>query len=412
MHDPIRVVITGLGTVTPLGNTPSGLFRNITEGKNGVADLTKIDGSRFPRRRAAEVKGFASLPEGSDPSLQAYGMSVAYAIAAARMALEDGGLDDMGAEEREAAGVLIGTTMGNQDIVERINDKYGLQWGEPLSEEAGKELAYFRPVLLSAAVADRFGLGGPTMTIPTACAAGNYAVGTAFSMIRQGKGPVMLAGGADPFTRACYTIFHRLGASTADVCKPFDRNRTGMAVGEGAAVLVLEELRHARKRGARIYAEVTGYALSCDAYHPTSPHPEGKGAIEAMETAMRGARLDRGEIDYINAHGTGTQANDKCEAVAMARVFRDGLRALPVSSVKSMLGHCMGAASAMEAAICAMALERQVLPPTINTRDIDPDFPIPFDFVPEARPHRLRNVISNAFAFGGNVSSLVLSRFG
>jgi 3-oxoacyl-[acyl-carrier-protein] synthase II len=243
-----------------------------------------------------------------------------------------------------------------------------------------------------------------------ACAAGNYAVGMGFSRIRQGLEPLALVGGADPFTRACYTIFHRLNASSGTACRPFSGDRDGMVVGEGAAMLLIEEYEHAVSRGARIYAEVTGYGLSCDAYHPTAPHPEGRGAIAAMKRAMEVAGIHPGMVDYISAHGTGTSANDHSEVAAMYEVFGERLITLPVSSIKSSLGHCMGAASALEAAACALAIHHQRVPGTLNTREVDPSFPCSLDVVPgHARPMALTHVLSNAFAFGGNIASVVFS---
>lgn len=405
-----RVVITGLGVVSPLGSSLEQYWQQLVGGKSGIAQLTKLDASVYPRPRAAEVRDFADLPEAADSELSAFGHAVGYAVAAARMALADAGLVVDPARVNDYA-VMVGTTMGNQDIVERVIDRYDLSEDKPTHPAMAQQLGYFSPALLSSEVARRFHCYGQSATLVNACAAGNYTVGLAFDRIRTGRNKMILAGGADPFSRTCYTIFHRLSASSADVCRPFDENRTGMVVGEGAAMLVLEDYEHAVARGATIYAEVTGYALTCDAYHATAPHPEGRGAIQAMKQALDMAGLAPTDIDYVSAHGTGTQANDSSEAEALYQVFGTALPTTPVSSIKSMLGHCMGAASALEAVACALALRHQQLPPTINTETIDTSFPSPLDVVPtQARVAKLTNLMSNAFAFGGNVSCVIFSQ--
>ncbi|QUJ70214.1 beta-ketoacyl-[acyl-carrier-protein] synthase family protein (plasmid) [Photobacterium sp. GJ3] len=404
-----RVVITGLSVVSPLGCDKEQFWQRLTRGESGIDTLTKLDASLYPRPLAAEVSGWDTTPESQDQSLRPFGQAVAYTVAASRMALADAGFSQLAPDNDY--GVIVGTTMGNQDIVERAIDQYHLTEDSPASTISGQELDYFSPSLLSAEIMQRFGFQGSSMTLANACAAGNYSVGLAFDRIRSGRNQMILAGGADPFSRTCYTIFHRLNASTAETCRPFDKARDGMVVGEGAAMLVLEEYEHAIARGAKIYAEVKGYALTCDAHHATAPHPEGEGAVMAMQQALAMASLKPKDIDYVSAHGTGTSANDISEAIAMHSVFGDALKQTPVSSVKSMLGHCMGAASAIEAVVCALALERQTLPPTMNTSEIDPAFPVAFDVIPgESRQAQVNHILSNAFAFGGNVSSVIFSK--
>lgn len=404
-----RVVITGLSVVSPLGCEKENFWQRLMRGESGIGKLTKLDASLYPRPLAAEVSGWEQLQESEDESLAPFGQAVAYTVAASRMALEDAKLC-VPATQNDY-GVIVGTTMGNQDIVERVIDKYSLTEDSPPEAIEADELDHFSPAILSAEIANRFNFQGSSMTLANACAAGNYSVGLAFDRIRTGRNSVILAGGADPFSRTCYTIFHRLNASTAERCRPFDRDRDGMVVGEGAAMLVLEDYEHAKARGAHIYAEVKGYSLTCDAHHATAPHPEGEGAVMAMNEALSMASLKPKDIDYVSAHGTGTPANDVSEAIALHTVFGDTLRNTPVSSIKSMLGHCMGAASAIEAAVCALAIERQMLPPTINTQNIDPAFPIAFDVVPgKGRAAEVTHILSNAFAFGGNVSSVIFSK--
>jgi len=245
--------------------------------------------------------------------------------------------------------------------------------------------------------------------IPTACAAGNYAIAHAFGLLRDGKADVMLAGGADAFSRITYAGFSRLGAIAPERCQPFDRNRKGMIPGEGAGVLVLEPLEKARARGARVYAEVAGYGLSCDAHHMTAAHPEGDGAARAMLHALQDAGLGAADVSYISAHGTGTPTNDRLEILAVKRVFGEAAPRIPMSSIKSMIGHTMGAASAIEAAVCALAVAEDRIPPTMNMDDPEEGL----DFVPNvARELPVRMAMNNAYAFGGNNASVILRKVG
>jgi 3-oxoacyl-[acyl-carrier-protein] synthase II len=262
--------------------------------------------------------------------------------------------------------------------------------------------------MIAAHVARELGFGGVNTMIPAACAAGNYAVAHALDVLRAGRADVMLAGGADAFSRITYTGFFRLGAIAPDLCRPFDRNRKGMIPGEGAAVLVLEPLERAVARGARIYAEVAGYGLSCDAHHMTAAHPEGDGAARAMERALADAGVAPGEVSYISAHGTGTPTNDRLETIAVKRVFGEG-GVPPMSSVKSMLGHTMGAASAIESVVCALAIATGRVPPTMNYEEPDPECDL--DVVPnEARELDVQVTMNNAYAFGGNNASVIFRR--
>ena len=250
---------------------------------------------------------------------------------------------------------------------------------------------------------------GPNTMIPAACAAGNYAMGFACDALRGRRADVMLAGGADAFSRITYTGFARLGAIAPERCQPFDRNRKGMIPGEGAAVLVLEPLDRARARGARIYAEIAGYGLSCDAHHMTAAHPEGEGAAVAMGRALEASGLDAEAVSYVSAHGTGTPTNDRLETLALRKVFGSRARQVPTSSVKSMLGHTMGAASAIEGLVCALAVHEDRVPPTINFTEPDPDCNL--DCVPnEAREIEVDVAMSNAYAFGGNNASVVFRK--
>lgn len=404
-----RVVVTGLSLLTPLGSGVEPVWARLCAGESGIGELTKLDRSPYRRTRAAEVRE-TDPADGRDESLLPHGRAVAYAVSTARSALHDAGVT--GGAQRQRMGIAIGTTMGAQDIVERVIDTHGLRPQQVPDDAATAQLEYFANGHLSGEIARRFELGGPVMTFPTACAAGNYAVATGALLISSGRADMMLAGGADPFSRTCYTIFYRLGASTSGQCRPFSADREGMVVGEGAAMLVLEELEHARARGARIYAELTGHGLACDAHHRTGPHPEGRGAIQAMHAALDRARLSPTDISYVSAHGTGTPANDSSEATALAGVFGQHLPQVPVSSIKSMIGHCMGAASAIEAVVCCLAVRDGVAPPTATSDASDPKFGLPLDIIPrQSRKLAVEHAMSNAFAFGGCVSSLIISKF-
>ncbi len=405
-----RIVITGMGVVSPLGNDLSSFWDALVRGESGVRHLSKLPSTNYKGNMlAAEV----DWPDSNVPAnLQEESNAVHYALQAAQQALDHAGLAYPVAH-KNAYALIVGTTSGNQDILERTLDRYYDPEAEhEFSDEAATLFARMRPIRLSALVAKALNFGGLNMVIPTACAAGNYAIGTAYSMIQAGRTSVVVAGGADAFTRSCYTIFYRLGGMTHQDCRPFDQNRSGMVVGEGAGMLVLEDLEHALARGARIYAEVKGYGLSCDAYHRVAPDPEGEGAARAIRKALYSSNLKPQDIDLISAHGTGTPANDVQEAKALAKIFGENLPTIPVSGLKSMLGHCMGAASALEAIAATMSLNTQISPPTKNTEQVDPDFPYALDVMPgEARQQNFSHVLSNAFGFGGNICSVVLANY-
>lgn len=408
-----RVVITGMGVVSPLACEIDSFWEKILLGESGVTELTKLEPSKYKGiTRAAEVhleKDYTN-PDVTD-HFRPYGKAVTYAAAAVDMALQDAGVETKSTKNNY--GIILGTTNGNQDIVERIVNEWDLDMEhESLSPEAAQKLSHFRPVELSAGIAKYYHLGGPNMVIPTACAAGNYAIGTAFSLIQEGRSPLIIAGGADPFTRSCYTVFYRLGAMAKNDCKPFDQFRTGMVVGEGAAVLVLEELEHALARGARIYGEIKGYGLACDAYDPTAPDPEGSGATLSMINALTSSGIDRKNVTYVSAHGTGTKANDAHEAKAMRNVFGEKIDSLYVNGIKSILGHCMGAASALEAVTATLSLYHQQVPRNRNTEKIDESFNINFQIQPSSEiENKVENVLSNSFAFGGNICSVIFSKY-
>jgi len=398
-----RVAVTGLGLVTPIGAGREAVWEGLLAGRSGFAPVESFDTRAFNVHLGAEVRDFRAEPfvRRLDPG--ALGRASQLAIAAARMALADAGLA-LSALVPERAGVVMGTTSGEPREVERFDDRFLA--GE--LDRVGAEFISLYPChMIAAHVARELGFAGPNAMFPTACAAGNYAIAHAVDVLRAGRADLMLAGGADAFSRITYTGFARLGAIAPERCQPFDRNRKGMIPGEGAAVLVLEPLAAAVARGARIYAELAGYGLSCDAHHMTAAHPEGDGAARAMQRALADAGASPEEVSYISAHGTGTPTNDRLETLAVKRVFGEAASRTPMSSIKSMIGHTMGAASAIEAAVCALAVAEDRIPPTMNLEEPEDDL----DYVPNtARNTQVRLAMNNAYAFGGNNASVILRK--
>jgi 3-oxoacyl-[acyl-carrier-protein] synthase II len=402
-----RVAVTGLGLVTPIGVGREEVWEGLLAGRSGFAPVESFDTRAFNVHLGAEVRGFRPEPfvRRLDPAT--LGRASQLAIAAARLAVEDAGIDlgrDSPAWDPERTGIAMGTTSGEPIEVEKLDDRYLA--GE--LDRVGPEFIRLYPChMIAAHVARELGFAGVNTMIPAACAAGNYALAHALDVLRAGRADVMLAGGADAFSRITYTGFSRLGAIAPERCQPFDRNRKGMIPGEGAAVLVLEPLERALARGARIYAELAGYGLSCDAHHMTAAHPEGDGAARAMRRALADAGAAPEEVSYISAHGTGTPTNDRLEIVAVKRVFGEAAPRIPMSSIKSMIGHTMGAASAIEAAVCALAVAEDRVPPTMNLEEPEDDL----DFVPnQAREVDVRLAMNNAYAFGGNNASVIFRK--
>lgn len=372
------------------------------QGHSGIGPVTAFDTAAFPVHLGGEVKDFDPVPFHRRLKPAALGRASQFAIAAAQMAVEDSGVDLD--EVRHRAGVSMGTTSGEPHMVERYND-----CRKANMNAAGEVFSGYPCHVIPSRVATELDLRGVTVMIPTACAAGNYAIGYAFDLVRAGRADMMLAGGSDAFSRIPYTGFSQLGAIAPERCQPFDRNRKGMVPGEGAAMLVLQPLDQVRP-GSRIYAEILGYGISCDAHHMTAAHPTGDGATRAMAMAMHDGGVSTSEIDYISAHGTGTKANDRIECLALQYLFGDRAPKIPMSSIKSMLGHTMGAASAIESAACALALQTGWVPPTINYEEPDPECRL--DCVPgQARKIDPKVVLNNAYAFGGNNASVCLRRY-
>ena len=401
-----RIVITGIGLVTPIGTGRGQFWTNLLEGRSGIAPVQSFDTSSYNVHCGSEVKDFQAEDFFLNLDAAHLGRASQFAIAAARLALADAGVE-ISSLDLKRAGVSMGTTSGEPREVERFDDSYV---SKDLDRIGPEFLSLYPCHVIAAHIASELNFAGVNTMIPTACAAGNYAIAHALDVLRAGRADLMLAGGSDAFSRITFTGFARLGAVAPEICQPFDRFRKGMIPGEGAAVLVLEPLDRARKRHARIFAEVAGYGLSCDAHHMTAAHPLGDGAARAMQRALTDSGTRPEEISYISAHGTGTPTNDRLETVAVKRLFKDAAYRIPISSIKSMLGHTMGAASAIEAAACALSVFHDCVPPTINLNDPDPDCDL--DYVPNyARELPIRVAMNNAYAFGGNNASLILRKW-
>jgi 3-oxoacyl-[acyl-carrier-protein] synthase II len=390
----VRVVVTGLGPVASIGTGVEDFATGLRAGRSGISRITGFDPTGFPVLDAGEVHDFEPerILRRLDPT--AWGRSAQFAAAAARLAVEDARLE-LDRVPAGRMGAVVGTTSGESQVIDALSEQI-VEGG--LSAMPSTLLAQLPAGRLAEAVSTELGLQGDTLTLTTACSASNYAIGYAFDALATGEADVMVAGGADSVCRWAHAGFYRLGALSERGCRPFDRDRSGIVTAEGGVALVLETLDHARDRGARVYAEVLGYGLNCDAYHPVAP--DAASIAECMRLALRNSSVKPGDVDYICAHGTGTPSNDLAEARAVAEVFGD--RPPPMSSVKSMLGHTMGAASGFGAIASVLAIALSFLPPTINFERPDPEMPT-VDPVPNAaRPARVRVAQNNGYAFGGN----------
>lgn len=399
-----RVVITGLGVISSIGIGKDSFWKSLIAGRSGITKISTLDTTQLPTHYAGEIKDFNPALFINKRKLPRIGRASTFAIAAAKLALKDAGLN-LAKLPKDRTGVSLGTTNGESQIIEKLDDALvnkGLDAIDPTL------IALCPANVLPSNVAIEFKLKGPNYLFTTACAAGNYAIGHAFDLIQAKETDLMLAGGADAFSRIALIGFNRMLAVAPEKCQPFDKNRKGMLVGEGAGILVLEPLEKAIARKANIYAEILGYGLSCDAHHMTAPYSEG--IKEAIQKALKESGVAPQEVSYFNAHGTGTPANDKEECLAIKSVFKNCYSKLAVSSIKSMLGHTMGAASAIEAATCALAIKEDIIPPTINYETPDPECDI--DCVPNsARKVRVNIALNNSSAFGGNNACLVLKKF-
>jgi 3-oxoacyl-[acyl-carrier-protein] synthase II len=400
-----RVFVTGVGVVSSIGLGRTAFFRGLEHGAQGISPVEGFETASLGRHNAGEVKDFDARDHLTEAERHRMGRCAAMAVAAARMAMADAGLAADAAPGARAA-VVLGTTMGEARILAELDHQW-IAGGERALTRA--LIPRYGSTLLPVHVARAVGARGLTLTLPAACAAGNYAIGVATDLIRAGRADLVVTGAAELLQELQFSGFVRLAAMAPERCQPFDANRQGLLLGEGAGILILESETHAKRRGARLDAEVGGYGLSCDAYHITRPHPNAIGSIVAMQQAIARTGLAPGDIDFVNAHGTGTRHNDAAEAKVVHEVF--GARRVPVSSMKSMLGHCMGAASALEAIGCVFTLETGVYPPTVGYETPDPECDL--DVVANvARRGKSDVVVNNSLAFGGYNAVTVLARTG
>ncbi len=410
MPDKKRVAITGIGAVTPVGFGVSGLWAGVLANRSGISEITSFNASGFRTRVAGEVRDFNAADYVSGKNLKRLDRFAALAVASARMAIEDACLD---ISRHTDTGIVMGSALGGLAFAESQHSVYlqnGLKGVNP----------HLATLVFGASsschIAIELGLTGPNITNSNSCSSGTMAVGEAFEMIRAGRADALIAGGAEaplsPLTFGSFTLIKAMTSRNSDpegACRPFDSGRDGFVMGEGSAALILEEMGHARERGARIYAEVLGYGLTNDAYHMVSSRDDGECAARAVSVALRQARISPEQIGYINAHGSSTKMNDRNETTAIKKVFGERAYKVPVSGTKPFHAHPLGATGAIETAICALAIHNEYLPPTLNLTDPDPDCDL--DYIPNTgRKARVDYILSNAFGFGGMNAALVLGR--
>lgn len=409
-----RVVVTGLGTINPVGNSAQETWTSILAGKSGGCRPTQVDPEKFNSKVAAEVKNFEPSKYFSPKEVKKSDRFVHFAVAGAQLAVDDSKID-FTKEDPYRVGVLVGSGIGGLRTIEEQHRVY-------LEKGAHRISPFLIPMLIvnmaPGQISIRFKLKGPNNCVATACATGSNAIGDAFKIIQRNEAEVMMGGG----TEACITALgfggfdamkalstHNEDPATAS--RPFDRTRDGFVMGEGCGVIILEELEHAKKRGAKIYCEIKGYGMTSDATHITAPDPKGEGASRCMINAMQDAGINPKEVDYINAHGTSTPLNDKVETIAIKKALgEENAKKVMVSSTKSNMGHLLGAAGGVEAVLCALAIKEGIVPPTINYRNPDPDCNL--DYVPnEARKAKIKVVLSNSLGFGGHNACLCFKEF-
>ena len=409
-----RVVVTGVGVVTPIGNNKNDFWNALIQGKSGVGKITSFDPHQFHSRIAGEIKNYNptdSIPLKESKRMEKFSQ---FAVTAATEAIRDSGLD-LEKENPFEIGVVVGSGIGSLGIIEKEHSIY-------LTKGPEKFTPFMIPLLIinmaAGWISILFGLKGPNLAGVTACATGTHAIGESYRMIQHGQAKVMVAGGTEscitPLGIGGFCALKALSTKRNDdpkaASRPFDKDRYGFVMGEGAGVVVLEELEHAKKRGAHIYAEIVGYSLSGDAFHMTAPRPDGEGAAHCMNLALKDAGMAPTDITYINAHGTSTELNDKIETLAIKNVFKDHAKKLQVNSTKSMTGHTLGAAGGIEFVTCCLSIEHQTLHPTINLTHPDPECDL--DYIPgSARKTKVDACLSNSLGFGGHNTSLVVKKF-
>jgi 3-oxoacyl-[acyl-carrier-protein] synthase II len=407
-----RVVVTGLGIVSPVGNLVPEAWNHILAGKSGITRITRFDPTSFSSQIAGEVKGFDPAQYLSAKEARRFDTFIHYGLAGAIEAIKDSGLD-FEREQREQVGVCIGSGIGGLPLIEDTHNAF-------LAGGPRKITPFFVPGsiinLISGQLSIMYGLKGPNLAVVTACTTANHSIGEAGRLIEYGDADVMIAGGSESCVSQLgiggFCAARALSGRNDDpagASRPWDKDRDGFVLGEGAGILVVEEYEHAKKRGAKIYCELAGYGMSADAHHITAPCEDGEGAVRCMANAMRNAGINRDQVDYINAHGTSTPLGDVAETIAVKNCFGDYAKKLAVSSTKSMTGHLLGAAGGVEAVFTALAIRDQVAPPTINL--VNPDPQCDLDYVPNtARKMKIAIAISNSFGFGGTNGSLVFRK--
>lgn len=408
-----RVVVTGLGIISPLGTGIEKSWGGLIEGRSGIGDITRFDASGFSVRIAGEVSDFSAADYIERKEIKKMDLFIQYAVAAAKMAVDDAGLA-ITEKNAERVGVYIGSGIGGLPAIEK--------WHDVLKEKGPDRVTpFFIPMVIinlaSGQASIVLGAKGPNSSAVTACATGNNCIGDAFKIIERGDADVMVAGGTEsvisPLCIAGFSAMKALSTRNDDpqvASRPFDRDRDGFVIGEGAGVLILEELEYAKRRGANILAEIVGYGMTADAYHMTSPALEGEGAARCMEAALRDGGVSPEEVDYINAHGTSTPQGDIAETQAIKGLFREHARNVAMSSTKSMTGHLLGAAGGIEGVFTVLSIDRGIMPPTINYKTPDPECDL--DYVPNsAREGKINVAMSNSFGFGGTNATLIFKRF-
>jgi len=408
-----RVVVTGLGAITPIGNTLSEYWDGLLAGRNGIGPITFFDASRHDCRFAGEVKGFNPHDFMERKEAKRMDRFAQFAVAASKQAIADAKLQ-INDQNAEQVGVIIGTGIGGLKILEEQEEIY-------LNRGPSRCSPFMIPMMIANMAAGltaiHTGAKGPNTCTVTACAAGSNAVGDAFRLVQQGYAKAMICGGTEAavthLSVAGFAAARALSTRNDDplhACRPFDRDRDGFVMGEGVGVLILEELEYALNRGARIYGEMVGYGMTCDAYHMTSPVPDGEGATRAIRLALKDAGLKPEDIDYINAHGTSTPANDSTETTAIKNALGESARKVAISSTKSMTGHLLGGSGGIEAVATVMAIAHDHIPPTINIENLDPACDL--DYVPDkSRVKKVNAALSNSFGFGGHNVTLAFKKF-
>ena len=401
-----HAVVTGLGIITALGCDVASFWKNLLEGRCGIGDLTLFDASRYRSQKAAEVKNFIPVPYFPQRDLRRMSRCDQLGLKAAEEAIVDSGIN-LQREDREDVGIFIGGGAGGILSAEKYRREM-LQKGWRRARPS--LLLPFANCALTDSLARKYDILGPRATIATACSSSATAISHALSLVRSGEIVMAIAGGSESLSEVTFGGFNALRSVDEDRCRPFDLNRKGLSLGEGAGFLIVEEAEHARRRGAKIYAEIKGYGLTADGYHMTAPDPEGKGAFRAMEAALEDGGIEPEEVDTINAHGTATPANDVAETKAIKALFKARAGKIPVSAIKSMIGHCLGAAGAVEAVAAVLSVHEDKIPPTINYQTPDPECDL--DYVPnQARSRPVGIALSNSFAFGGNNTALAFGKW-